>query len=675
MKSNKVIYFLLILICILLFSNSLKNDFIYDDIPAIIQNPMMRYPGQYIFDLPSFVNSLIYQSAGENPFLYRAANILAHGLNTVLVFMLLRLFFGMGASFLGAALFGVHPVHVEPVVWITSGNYLYWGMYILGIYILYRKATDPVFSGGKFRPLFYLGSLLIYGYSMVHHLFAFSALAPFLLIFSDLTFRKWKKCWKFWVPFLAVVAIKLILARALINERVGDVVLEVQGKESPFIIDLVYSLLLHLGFLLWPARLTLFHDPVVTNPVFTFVGTLIVAGGAVGSIYLFKKAKELFFALGLYVLFLFPTYSPIPLTSTLGERYAYFSSVGLSIFAAYFYQKYALRTRASRKVAATLGVCVLLALCVRTKVRNEDWKVESEFWRRTLQTSPLSPFAHNSMGITYQREGKINEAIAEYYKALELKPNLMPAYNNLAIIYRNMGKKDEAVAIYQKILTMNPKFLEMYNNLGALYSEMGKYAEAEKCYKQAIERDPNYGYAYFNLSRLYEQMGKKEEAKAMYERAFEVYPRLRLELGGQASDGINKEPVSPAAVHTSAGIKFIMNNQPQEATEEFKKAVELDPQNSNAYTNLGNSYNAAGKTKEALEAYNKAIDINPGNAIAHFNLCVSYCDSKQFDKAIQQCDLASSLGYKLPEEISNLLKPYRKNAELPKKAAVKPRKK
>jgi superkiller protein 3 len=351
---------------------------------------------------------------------------------------------------------------------------------------------------------------------------------------------------------------------------------------------------------------------------------------------------------------------------------------------------------------------VLLGCAVRTKVRNEDWKTDSLFWRRTLAASPDSPFAHNSMGVTYQREGRYEEAIAEYYKALELKPNLLPAYNNLAIIYRTMDRKADAINIYLKILEMNPKFLEMYNNLGALYSELGNYAEAEKYYKTAIERDPLYGYAYYNLGRLYEEMGRKKEAEEMIAKAFQVYPRLRYELS-QSDPALMPVPMketvpasvpviekktkkkakgkvpaqkqmpaeaeqSPGAYHNSLGIKFIMNNQPQEAVKEFQKAVELDPENADAFNNLGNSLNAVGRSKEAIDAYSKAIDINPGSAVAHFNLCVSYFDARQFDLAVQHCDIAAQFGYKVPPELLQQLKPYRKTGDAPLGAPPAPRK-
>jgi tetratricopeptide (TPR) repeat protein len=759
LSSKRLIYLILAGLCFLVYANSLANQFIYDDIPNIIKNPQIRNPFNFIFFLPALVNSLNYLLFKENPFTFHLCNIIVHSLNTILLFMLLQLFFKIEPSLLGALFFAVHPIHTEAVTWITAGNYLYFCLYVLITYLLYRRATDPLDRGEKLDAASYFFCLGIFTYAFVGHFLSFYFMMPFLLVLSDVTFKLWRKRWKLWIPFFAILIIRVFVARALILQRIHEVTWEIGTESSnPPVVGLAYSLFTHLGLLLWPAKLTLYHEIKIT-PLFTQAGLIALLALIFSVPYLYKKSKEIFFAVGIFVLFILPTASPIAITSLIAERYIYIPSIALSMLVAYFYQKYALENNALRKkVLIGFGVLIVI-FSIRTTVRNEDWSNPQAMWKKTLETSPGTPFSRNNMGFIYQQEGKFQEAIREYLIAIQMKPNFFDAYNNLALVYRSAGEKEEAVAIYKKIIEISPGYAKAYNNLAGLYNELGYKEEAETYYKKAIELDPKYAYAYFNLGLMYEESGKKEEANKMYEKAFKIYPRLKLELSQLSikqsiplkqlhvaqeapssvptRKSVQEEQKAPSSVPTrksrlaretastvparksvqveqkatsaaptrkpvqeekapssvpigksvqvkqkatspafsltaftrksaqaqeynSMGVKYSMSNKHQEALEAYKKAAESDPGFADAYNNMGNSYNSLGLAEEAIEAYKKAIDINPNMAASHFNLSVSYFDMKQYDLAVTHCDIADKLGYRVPKDFLNLLKPFRK---------------
>ena len=527
------VFIALVLICFLVYANALRGEFIYDDIPIIMQNPQITHPGTFLLDPPALLVSWNYLAAKDKPFTYHLTNVLLHALNTILVFLLLRLFFKSPACFAGAALFAVHPIHVEAVTWITARNYLLIATFSLATFLLYYRSTGTrSVKGREVRAVNWAGygsSVLVFAYFVAHN-FSFYAVMPFLLAAADLIFGRARRNWKLWLPFIAIIIVRLVLARGMIAERVANASFEM-GKDlsawqnpAP---SFIYSILSHLGLLLWPGRLTLYHQPIVFSTAILIIGVVFFAALAIVTWRWFSQAREVFFGIVLFILFLAPTYSPITVASLVGERYAYFPSVALCIGAAFAFERCRFKTAQGRRIFTMVLVFVTCAYAVRTVIRNEDWKTGSRLWRSTLAASPLSPWAHSNMGYAYQQEGNMERAIREYKRAINLKPNLFDAYNNLGTVYHQIGRLNEALEVYQTLLTINPRYTKGYNNLGVIYNEMGKLDAAVEAYRKAIELNPSYAFGYFNLSVLYQRAGKLDEASAAYQRAITLDPSLR----------------------------------------------------------------------------------------------------------------------------------------------------
>ena len=131
-------------------------------------------------------------------------------------------------------------------------------------------------------------------------------------------------------------------------------------------------------------------------------------------------------------------------------------------------------------------------------------------------------------------QGKLDEAVACYRRALELKPDYAEAHNNLGTAFKDQGKLDEAVACYRRALELKPDFAEAHNNLGIALKDQGKLDEAVACYRRALELKPDYAEAHNNLGNALKDQGKLDEAVACYRRALELKPDFAEAHGNQS---------------------------------------------------------------------------------------------------------------------------------------------
>lgn len=569
-KKEGLFYLILTGLCFLVYANSLNNAFVFDDIPAILQNPKISQPFTYLLEPPGFLNSICYLIGKNNPSIFHFISIALHSLNTILVFLFLRLFFKVESSFIAACLFAVHPIHTEAVAWVSGKPYLIISLFLLATYLLYYKSTNTSNAQRKLNTAAYLFSLILFSYFVINN-FGFYSLLPLLLVLSDITFKTWKENWKYWIPFFAIAALRLITAKGAILNRaiaVSDITGVSASSTTNPVINLILAVFVHLGLLLWPARLTVFHEPVEFNMFLLVLGFVLLVSLFLSLPIILKKKKEVFFAITIYILFLAPLYSPVVFSSLVAERYLYFPSIAFCMFAAFLYERYTNnRTRARRMMAISIFLLLMCLYTARTVIRNEDWRSEESFWRSTIKVSYKSPGALNGIGLVYQKKGETQKAIESFEKAIRIHPKYASAYNNLGNVYSEIGKKEEAVKLFKKAIEVNSKYFEAYNNLGNVYSEMGMREEGITLYKKVIELNPEDQDAYYNLGNAYNEIGKKEEGISAFKRAIEVNPRDVFALN-------------------NLGAIYALSGKRKEAEKLFKKAIRIDPNYAPAHQNL-----------------------------------------------------------------------------------------
>jgi len=539
-RDKRVKYLLLIIgLTFTIYANTLKNDFVSDDLPAIVTNPNISCIS-CVSDLVNLSYHLNYLIGKLDPFIYHLTNIILHLLNSILVFFFLSLFFKATPSFWGSLIFVSHPIHTEAVTWIAGRPYLIFTCLLLFSFLSYVRATSYNNSKSKLsdgsgcfsRPIilnerkrvkdldrsfvpfatlrglrmssrkdkessptaqlsinYFLISLLMYFLSLYSGIFAL--IFPGMLILYDFTFGRWRKNYKLWFAFFALTLLKLLLISGGIKQRVIQVGLDTgqPGMSNP-ILNMAFSVFTHLSLLIWPQKLTLYHEPnIISAAALGFEIFLLVLLFLLLP-WIFKKTRKIFFAICFFILFLLPTYSPVAISWLVAERYLYFPSLALSMLAAFWIDRYAKEGKLKKWVSILL-ISLIVLYSWRTVVRNSDWKTHASIWKATVEVSPKSPKAHNNMGDVYSLEGNLEKAAEEFSRAIELKPDYADAYHNLASVYQKMGRIDEAIMNYKKAVSINPFLYQSYQNLGVIYLNKHQVDLAKEYFSKVLEIAPD----------------------------------------------------------------------------------------------------------------------------------------------------------------------------------------
>lgn len=443
---------IIIVLSIAIYANSVTGAFVSDDIPSIVKNPDIGELSS-AKDLVDLSKAVIYKIGALNPVPYHVFNIILHALNSVLVFFFLSLFFKAQTSFWGALLFAAHPVHTEAVSWISGMPYLLLTLFLLISFLLYVDKGKE----GKIRVSRSLLSLVFYILALFSHWYA--APYPAMVALYDITYGKWRKNWRLWLPFILVTLIFILARTSDISQRVSSLQADMgsAGMGNP-LFNMAFSLANHAALVIWPAKLTLYHEPLK-------VSQQALAAQIIGLVFvfsllplLFRKAKPVFFGLGIFFVFLSSTYSPVPVAWLVAERYLYFASIGFFVLVGFLIREN--KGREGVKVAIFL-ILLIGAYSARTIYRNEDWRSRAALWRATVRISPESPRAHNNMGDIYSIEGDLEKAAASFRRATELKPNYAEAYFNLASTCEKLGRRHEAELYYKKAIAFKPELKEL----------------------------------------------------------------------------------------------------------------------------------------------------------------------------------------------------------------------
>ena len=134
------------------------------------------------------------------------------------------------------------------------------------------------------------------------------------------------------------------------------------------------------------------------------------------------------------------------------------------------------------------------------------------------------PTAHYNLGLAYARNDMLDEAIAEYKKAIEIKPDSAFAHYNLGFVYNKKGLVDKAIRKYKDAIEINPGFDQAYNDLGIAYRIKGELDKAIESYSKALEIDPDFSQVHYNLGNIYTQKEMRDKAISEYIKALELNP-------------------------------------------------------------------------------------------------------------------------------------------------------
>jgi tetratricopeptide (TPR) repeat protein len=510
----------LFLVCIvfIVFSPALYQPFVHwDDDVHCYDNPNVRgLDGGHIeaifstdvnktyIPLTIFSFALEYHFFKTNPFFYHFDNVLLHAGVVLLVFLLAsRLGLSQGAAFLGALLFGIHPMHVESVAWVTQRkDVLYSLFYLLCCwhYVGYLKSR---------RMLNYIWALLFAFVSILAKPMALSL--PLILCLLDWFVKGGRPARASWfdkVPF-GLVVFPIAWVTYLMNMRAIDL----NWTQAPLVWLWSFSFYL-LKFVFPKELLALYQLPApvnLFNPQF-FIAVVIFVIFFL-SLILFRRQRLfvfacLYFFLSIFFLLRFDNKQDL---SFVADRFMYLPSLGFCwLFG--FYADSALFLLKERPIFRRLllgAVCLLYALLGNLAYHQTKlWGDEFLIWSRVAERFP-SAAAYNHLGNYFLNQRDYAQALSYYDKVIAIDPRYHKPYGNRGVVHLQERNYDAAIADFTIVIALNPADAAgAFNNRGYAYLQLHDLDAALMDFHRAIVRDPQNFRAYMNRATVYKNIGQ-----------------------------------------------------------------------------------------------------------------------------------------------------------------------
>ncbi len=277
-------------------------------------------------------------------------------------------------------------------------------------------------------------------------------------------------------------------------------------------------------------------------------------------------------------------------------------------------------------------------------------------FQRALEIQPNYSEAHSGLGGALLQKGEVDEAIAQFQKALEIQPDNTLAHRNLAIALLRKGQLDEAITHFKKAVELQPNSAINYYNFGYALVQKGQIDEAIALYQKALELQPDYPEAHYNLALALRQQGRMDEAVVQFQKAME------LQLNNVEAEN-------------ELGLGLFQMGRVDEAITQFKRAVELRPDSAAYHYNLGSALVQKGQSHEAIACFQKALELQPNNPNIYNKFAWLLATSpdasiRNGPKAIQLAQQADHLvGGQSPMILRTLAAAYAGNGQFPEAVA------
>lgn len=297
--------------------------------------------------------------------------------------------------------------------------------------------------------------------------------------------------------------------------------------------------------------------------------------------------------------------------------------------------------------------------------RSGDLNKAERECRGLLKIYPCSLPVINVLGAALQGQGKLDQAVQVFNKAITCNPEYAAAYYNLGVVLHGLGQLEKAVDSYDKAISLKPDYVDAYSNRGNALKDLGELHKAVESYSKAIQLRPDYAEAYSNRGNTQRDLGQDHEAVMSYKKAIEINPDyaeayvnygLVLKNLGYLEEAVDKYNTSIllnpyiAEAYNNRGIALSDLGRTADAIENYNKAIEINSDYAEAYVNHGNILTNIGRPEDALGDYDKAIQINPGLVEGYSNYGIALREVGELDQAVHMLQLAVT---KDPENITS----------------------
>ena len=567
---------------------------------------------------------------GMNPAGHHWTNVELHMANTLLLFFI---FFEMtGAlwqSAFVAALFALHPLHVESVAWISERKDVlstFFGLLSIVAYYRYVK---------KLSAKYYMLVIILFSLGLMAK--PMLVTLPFVLLLLDFwplkrfqfqddfhfktekpksdSVRKKYRTFLEKIPLFILVVISCLIT-FFAQQRIGAVKSIAALPLKYRIENAVVSYVKYVLKAIWPHKLAVFYPhPGITLPLWKiFGGALLIVAACYGTIWSAKKYPYILVGLFWYLGTLVPVIGLVQVgEQAMADRYTYIPLIGIFIIVAWGASDLFKKWHFKKYYLGLSSAIILVALASKTFLQLNTWKNGITLFEHAISVTDNNYPAYNNLGSAYESID-LDKAIFYYKAALKIRPNFATAFYNLGNAFLEKGNIDKAIHYYLNALKIKPNYTAALNNIGEALTKKGDYDKANYYFKKALKTDPTGPDTCMNFANALFLQAKPDIAVSLYKKILQT-------------DSENAD--------VQYNLAYVLSSQKKynEAIRHYNKTLSIDPKYLKAHYNLGNVLLRQGEVKEALIHYAESIKIKPDYVQAYNKIGLILLKQGKFRKA------------------------------------------
>jgi protein O-mannosyl-transferase len=642
MQKNTLIILILVAVTAGVYAQTARFDFVnFDDNDYIINNPHVRtgLTGEnaaWAFTSTERVNwhPLTWLSLQadasvfgmKNPGGFHVTNVILHILSTVLLFLALkRMTSAVWPSAAVAALFALHPLHVESVAWVTERkdtlSTVFWMLTLLA-YAWYVERP-----GWK--------RYLLVTVALVLGLMAKPMLVTLPLVLLLLDWWPLGRMRQVTEPTLDAAGEGAAVPGAgpdaipappdnpnqkslgrLVIEKSPWLVLalatsivtfiaqqHIMSDALPLDVRLQNAALSYLEYLsktIWPNGLVVHYAYQLTIPMWQWFTAVLVLAGITGAVLMQGRRRGYLTVGWLWFLgTLVPVIGLVQVgTQSMADRYTYVPLVGIFIMAVWILSDVVAVRPRTRLAVTSLGAAALGALAAVTVVQAGYWKDSITLFRHAVAVNDKNAITQVTLGQALIQAGDKDEGFEHLKKAVEVQSGFARGHYLLAVAYMDRGENERAAGELKVALELDPQYAHAHNTSGILLLKVGKFDQALEAFERALACDPNMADAYAAAASILVKKGDLQKAAAYCNRAAEIDP-------------------SNAGVPYVRALILARQGRHEEAIAACRQAIEVKPDSTQARALMADQWLALGRTAEAEAALRETVQIEPNNPDRH----------------------------------------------------------
>lgn len=649
------------------FINYDDNDYVFEN--PFIENGLTWKSVQWAFTsnhasnwhpLTWISHMLDVQLFGKGATGPHCVNLLLHTINSILLFLLLkRLTASHWKSLVVAALFALHPTHVESVAWVAERKDVLSTLLGMLTLLAYSRYAEPAKTQRANSKLWYGCTLTLFALGLMCKPMLVTLPCVMLLLdywplgrieLSQLAQRPRSLARRFVekIPFLALSAVSCVLTTWAQQKAMQPLELLPLTERTA---NALVAYASYLGKVFWPVNLALpYLHPGHWPATQIATASVTIASITLLALTTIRNRPHIFVGWFWYVGTLVPVIGLVQVgAQSMADRYTYIPLIGIFIAIVWTVGNW-LERRPSFKIVTVTGCTFTLATFgLLTRQQTAHWRNSEslfkhsaavtkdnfialgniggalfeakrldeamEYYQRSYQANPRYPESINSIGAVLAAKGREAEAIEWFRKTLELQPNHANALFNLGNTLAKTGQLSEAVRYFQSTLVIKPENHEARNNLGNTLVKLDRLDEAIGQYRLALDYKPDATLIRKNLGEALAAKGRFGEAVSQYREAL--------------------AKTNDAGTHYSLAMTLAVQGKWAEAIEHYSATVRLSPTNADAHYNLGYAFRVQGNSAKAKLHLAEALRLKSDFPLAHFNLACVLADQNQREEAIR----------------------------------------